>query len=238
MSLQLTVKKQAKTSTKASKRRNRALALSPVIGVAFFDPFPPRLNRTLVYCQALAQLSDGAVAFKTGAAVTFNLNSVFAPLTAGAHQPYGFDQLSPLYQKYKVTHVTFKIRMLPTLSTNFTFSGGLVWCVVPVNSVYDPSSSATEFVLEKPGGGILCGSSVNPVNHTMSIPIHQAAGITKQQFNADVEDYSSLVTASPAKIPVLRIAAWSTAATAQYTDWFVEVHYQVEFYDRLIQASS
>jgi len=49
--------------------------------------------------------------------LTWQLNSLFAPVAADAHQPNGYDQTQALYGRYRVDRVKVRIVMAPFTTT-------------------------------------------------------------------------------------------------------------------------
>lgn len=69
--------------------------------------FPKNLNNKLVYTDhyQAGSASGGASSYQR-----YHLNSLFDPYAGiGGHQPRGYDQLTPIYEKWLVTHVTVRI---------------------------------------------------------------------------------------------------------------------------------
>lgn len=222
-------------SSKSRRQVQKARQMAVVNAIAFFDPLPPRLRRTFVYSEFVDLQSDGFVAYKTGTQIIYNLNSLYSPRSSGGHQPYGYDQMTPLYARYKVLSVRVHITMLANKVTSY--DTGFVYVVQPPSAAYTISSIDAALISEKPGATILhTGSS--PIPHVQNINIGQAAQVTQAEFTADIEDYAALVSASPAKVPLLVLAAWANEAVADHVFAHVRLEFVAEMYDRTIQASS
>lgn len=59
-------------------------------------PFPARMPfRHMTYAEDFS-LTSG-IAGVVGTIRTYYLNSIYSPVSSGGHQPYGFDQLSGIY---------------------------------------------------------------------------------------------------------------------------------------------
>jgi len=72
------------------------------------DPFPPRMDREMTWCQSISLSAAGAGGSEVlGTEFSFRLNSLNQPIITGGgtHKPYGFDQMQPLYDRY-IVHAT------------------------------------------------------------------------------------------------------------------------------------
>lgn len=171
-----------------------------------------------------------------GVSTTFNLNSMFSP-TGGATQPYGFDQMAALYGRYKVYSVTISLTVSKgTDAQNTMYAHALI---------QNPSGGATLTGLsggdveERPNGVTWVVGNI-PVHWNAHFDISTLCGINKREFEANVEDYAALVSASPARIATMQLAV-SNAASAQTSkgvDWRVLIEYDCVFFQRITQADS
>lgn len=85
-------------SRKYIKRRlykKKGMSSRKVVVNRALQPFPQRYICKMKYAQDMITPASGLY--------SFNLNSVFDPDQTGiGHQPYGMDQLTPLYHRYRV----------------------------------------------------------------------------------------------------------------------------------------
>ena len=84
------------------------------------NPFPPSMICDLQYVD-YGTVSATAATTSTGAEYAFRLNSLFDPnLTGSGHQPRYFDQLTNIYQLYRVYKCSFQVEFYkPSSSTMY-----------------------------------------------------------------------------------------------------------------------
>lgn len=227
-------------TTKVYKRRTaRPKRMSgPMRSYVAADPFRPFYTAKLRYTQTQALFVATGGLF--GAEQVFRLNSLVDPdLTGAGHQPYGFDSLAFLYNRYKVNAV--HIQMV----------------------ISNPNADGLVFAaLLQPPGGTLSLAGKNPsrvkelpmavtrvINNTGSqrivinqyVPLHQVIGISYLQFKSDVDTYQAVVTDNPALCPMLRIACASNDTahgSSQAITCATTLTFYSTFYDRVIQNQS
>jgi len=176
------------------------------------------------------------------------MNSVQDPdVTNTGHQPYGFDTFQTLYNRYKVTRFEFVAELVQPPSTT-NYSGNVIVAV----GIQPPDATLTmtgeNYFLnsEKPGvtttAFLRAPESIGHQIVSGSYNIHDVVGITRQQFDADVEDYSALIANNPARVPQLKFAiAAGNAASGNPTtscNLFFRLVYHVTFWDRIALSSS
>lgn len=140
-----------------------------------------------------------------GTEKAYRLNSLFDPdFSVGGHQPYGFDQMAAMYNKYIVHGVKVE-----------------VWGVNPTNpgvtlgvQIQTPSDTNTlqgrgpSHVREMPNVVQkfinTTGSQVVAVSEY--IPMYRALGVSPQQARSDLSNYAATVVADPAIVPYLKLA--------------------------------
>lgn len=135
-------------------------------------------------------------------------------------QAYMYDTLSGLYRRYKVIggRVTLKFN---------TVSSGPVWYAVRIHAPGDATDITGDFisdVKELPRTQVITHSNGAPTQELkFDYKVWEVAGITKQQFDANIEDYSALVGASPARIPFMEVAiAGPSTSGAGVVDFEIE----------------
>jgi hypothetical protein len=240
------IKKPIARKSKTAERSKNVLAPISSVGVLYrsplitgpsVDPFPPRLIRSLRY-QYTTTLSGTGTANTFGTAVTFNLNSVFQP-NSGGHQPYGFDTLATLYDRYKVHSVDVDILACYTGGIQNSFVGVIM---LPPGEAATIAGSTVEIVGEKPmafTAPIVGGTGTGVADIQQKFVVAQCSCLSPVEFAANVEDYAALVSASPSRIPRLEIAvADFTTTTTASIKFRCSLIYHVEFYDRVILAQS
>ncbi len=175
---------------------------------------------------------------QAGTPFTFNLNSLFQPI-AGGHQPFGFDQMAALYQRYRVNKCKVRVE---TFTTDRAYSGAQVVGVFPPGSTQTTLNLLTAVQFGENFNGstqILPTGNVVPVVFTKTIDIAQVAGLTRDELLANVEEYSALVTASPTRIATMEVNyAPNTAAQGGACVSVVTLTFYAEFWQRVSLAQS
>lgn len=161
---------------------------------------------------------------------TFNLNSVFDPNRTGiGHQPYGFDTMATLYNRYRVISCGWRIyaNAVPGVANYMV-------AAMPANEVLTILSTSewrenprAKYVMASAGGAVpvLSGKTYLP----------SLVGRTKFQYMAD-DRYQAQVTASPNELAILNIAtaAIGTGFSGESTNtgqFHIVLEYTVEYFD-------
>jgi hypothetical protein len=170
-----------------------------------------------------------------GTTSVYQLNSPYEP-RSGAHQPYGWDQISPFYRRYKVLRAHYKLTVRAT-----SVSSPVYWVAFrlrPPGETTTFTDTAVNTALERPG---MIYSMPNPYAAAQTfqgtVDFPKLAGVTKQQFDADVSEYSAVIGANPSRIFALEVGSANSAINVAATVT-VEIRYDVEFYQRATLALS
>jgi len=205
------------------------------------DPFPARARVTLVTKTFIA-ISSAATQFTLGTELVFNLNSLFNPIT-GQPQPYGFDSMTPLYSRYKVDGVKATFRFLKSNLPAVQLCG--IGVAVSPASSYTQSATTVAVAADKPNTSVvpfLGHTDVDvPENQSWQVKFRIAdlAGLDKKEFDANVEEYAALCTASPTRIAKYLVALANISDANAYTEYLHYcIEYDCEFYDRIVLAQS
>lgn len=199
-----------------------------------FDPFPPRIARMLTYDQWYSYGNGNVNTY--GTANLFRLNSLFNPdKTAGitGHQPYGYDQLTPLYLSWRVNGVTIKIT-----ATDPSDDGMVVGCLITSpGSVAVLQGKSINQMSEKPDMMVLNINSTGSQTRTITryFSIADLAGVTPLQIAADTTNYSGSEVSSPILFPTLHIAAaeyGGELANNRNVRVHVKLTFHAEFWNR------
>lgn len=152
-----------------------------------------------------------------------NLNSVYDPNRTGiGHQPYGFDQLSAIYNRYRVIACSYVVHA-------YNGTTPIRFGVLPSNEI--PAIGDMNEVCENPRSRFaiqLPNGSTQAVKGSVSIPA--LMGRTKAQYMAD-DRFQAAVTANPAELALLNIYAQSLANVNVDVNVTVTLQYTVEFFD-------
>jgi len=173
-----------------------------------------------------------------GAAATyqFRMNSLYdADYTGGGHQPYGFDQLAALYNKYRV----YGCKWVVTWSNqSSTYWFDVCTFMRPTADLPTTIQDCLELPYVKRGVLAPVGSSHCTIVQKGYGSINKLYGIGKQQLRID-DIYSSLVNTNPSSTPYLNITCQNQNAGAAATANFrLDCVFYVSFYDRKLLAGS
>lgn len=174
------------------------------------SPFPERMFTIHRYCEQHTLYTDNATGL-IGATQTYNLNSVYDPdNTSVGHQASGFDQMTPIYNKYVVYAVKVCISVL-NCDAN---TGALCMKFQPPvnNSSWTLAGRTAQNCRETNNCTVLDCPSASPVQQWESEWMHIAdiAGTTRSQIFNDAY-YQGATAGNPTYVPQLVIGAGSYA---------------------------
>ncbi len=229
------------TNKAARRRRQQVATTMPTahLNLASFkaiDPFPPQIRRRLKYAD-LFQLATAASTGNFGAEQRFRVNSLYDPDYSGTgHQPYGYDQISNLYNKYRVDRVWFKII--------FTTPGSAADVLCAASISPGTSAALATFApavpLEWPNTmvGHLSSSGERKVVLTGTIDLAVLCGVPRHKYESE-DSYSAAVGANPSQVALLSFAVASFSGSAsQATSVLCELEYDAVLYERVILGQS
>jgi len=154
----------------------------------------------------------------------FNLNSIFDPNRTGTgHQPYGFDTLATLYNRYRVIACGYRLQVAGDAPTAYVMSA------IPGNEIINPLTISE--ARENPRAKYIqqnVGAPAATLSSKCYLP--SLLGRTKAQYMAD-DRYQAQTTASPAELALLNIMTADTADIYRQTKVQVMLEYTVEFFD-------
>ncbi len=209
----------------------RAL-LSPTKGPT---PFPDRMRCTLTYSSLYISLIANSASVSR---YQFSMNSLFDPdFTGTGGQPEYFDQLSALYNRYRVYGSAIKVVFLP-----FNSSGAQV--NVPTNAVLLPSAQTlASFNVDDVAGmaraqnRIITGN-MDQSNVTM-VSSHSISEILGVKDVEGADRLQALISASPSEQALWSILARTAdGTTATSLGISVRITYDCEFFDRQVASQS
>lgn len=160
----------------------------------------------------------------------FRLNSLFDPNSTGTgHQPYGFDQLAQLYNRYRVYKVNYTITVEPN-NTNT----GLV-AVVCNNSTNSLSGADPGYVMEMPRSRYASIKIDSPTVIRGSVYLPKLNGDPTIRYKSD-DRFQAAVNANPAEVMILHMALCPTITTQTRVTF--QLTYHAEFFDSNLLAQS
>lgn len=155
----------------------------------------------------------------------FRLNGLNDPNLSGVgHQPHGYDQLSVLYNRYRVIACDWTIHAYPTTGSN-----PIRVAAQPSNDIVSPTGVAD--IVESPRTkwmvAVVGGSSPCLKGRTY---LPSLVGRNKQQYMAD-DRYQSAVGADPLEQGILSIFTENLDGTGAACNLVITLNYTVEWFD-------
>lgn len=193
-------------------------------------PMPPKFKTTLTYVQEGVTTGGGTGALSY---FTYALNSTYDPyVTAGGHQPMGYDQLMALYNFCRVD----KCKIICQFTPGTTNTDNPSYCGIQIteNSAYAPSSLAQ--IVER--------GNCNYVNVPNNAGYNGKPIIVRRTWNASTwypkyqkydEQFSSTASAGPSgELCYVQVfAIGPNQATYSNVYYRIELLMDVEFYGQL-----
>lgn len=179
------------------------------------QPIPSRYICKMKYSENVVTGLDGQY--------IMNLNSLYDPnRTGGGHQPYGFDNLALLYNRYRVISCGWRLssptasyRQIGCIPSNDL---SIVW---DINELKE--NPRAKYIVQSSGGGTMTLSGKSYIPALM--------GRTKSQYMAD-DKYGSIVTTSPDEHALLYIVTATNAGAVEPSAQVqVLLEFTVEWYD-------
>jgi len=198
-------------------------------------PFPDRMRCVLTYSSSyISVIANSAAAGRQ----QFSMNSLFDPdFTGTGGQPEFFDQLSTLYNRYRVYGCAIKVTLLP-----FTTAGAQI--NVPTNVVLVPSALSLASLNVDDCAGLpraqnrVCTGNMDYKTTTM-IGSHSVSEILGVKDVEGADRLQATINASPSEQSLWSIVARTAdGVTATSLGISVRLTYDCEFFDRQIASQS
>lgn len=199
------------------------------------DPFPPRYRSKLLFeFQENIASSATPLTFGPIGHIVY-LNGGFAPTAAASHQPYGWDQLATLYNRYKITSCRASVAV--DFASGTAINCWLGVALQPTNSVVTLAGQTVSQSGEEPMTVVrkMPADSLH-VEITSTVPIWAVEGVTKSQFEADNSLFEAVVTANPTLTPFLNYAIAAGGASTGTAS--VRLEFDCEHFQRLTLSQS
>lgn len=205
-------------------------------------PFPSDFRARLRYCQRFPISTSGTV--NTAQVYSLRLSSLYDPdYTGTGHQPYQYDTLTSIYNKYIVEKVDFKIRVRQETSSPVSS----LWTGISVITDTNVAASAQGDTLDeirerstalaKPIPTL--SNSENYVEWKGSVVNHKAFGITPTQYYGDDPTFGAAYNANPTRQLFLELFLVDPAAGSSATVYAdVELVFHAKFYGYVAPAQS
>jgi hypothetical protein len=197
--------------------------------ITFLDP---HRYITLKY----SELMSHSMATTVGTQSTFRLNSIFDPNAAvGGHQPYGYDQLAALYNRYRVLRAAWKI-------TFANQAGGFDIVVVPLNGALASAITTNitfETACEVPYAQLRTqgGGGAPNVIVEGSMDLNKLGGVKLSEY-LDDDRFEAQIGANPAEVISLIIGTYNPTGSTIVATFVVELWYEVDLHDPISLAGS
>jgi len=210
-----TKRKSAPRRRMVRKKRNPTVLVNRAL-----HPIAQRYITKMKYCDSVTTDANGRF--------TFNLNSVFDPNRTGVgRQPYSFDQLAIMYNRYRVIACGWRIsaQSQPAIAGN-----SFQLACQPSNEVLLYGSMAemkenprAKYIIQTLGGGS------NTLSGKIYLP--SLVGRSKAQYMAD-DRYQASVASNPDELAILNILSSGNGGDVPSALAInVLLEYTVEFFD-------
>jgi len=175
-----------------------------------------------------SQVMTTSTATLVGNNQIFNLNSIFDPDRSGAgHQPYGFDQLSALYNRYRVLRTRWRIIFSPANA-----SYHLV--VLPLNGLLPAAiagDTTFQAAAENPRAQFwVQGASGQSKIIQGNLALNDLNGCTSVEYKAD-DRFEAQISASPNEVMTLNIGLYNPNGSTIIINYQVDLTYEVDLHD-------
>lgn len=192
------------------------------------NPTPSRFITRHKYAEAITTNSLGLNTYR------WNLNSLFDPNRTGlGHQPYGYDQIGILYNRYRVISAKYVLSVISD-------TANIAFAVLPSNEAAPPITNVSEarenprakYMTQNPGG------TLKVLKGNVYLP--SLTGRTKTQYMS-ADSYQAQTGSSPSEIMVLNCFAQGLnddAAFVTNPTFNILIEYTVEWFDPINQDQS
>jgi len=165
----------------------------------------------------------------------YRMNSLFDPDKTGAgHQPYGYDQITPLYLRYRVLRFRYKITFATSSSDYFAL-------VIPINGALQSAiSNLTTFTqaAESPRGrSTIVSSSTVSIVMTGNVALNALNGTTRLEYLAD-DRFQSATGSNPTEVIDLAIGWFNPSGGTITINFGAQLEYEADVHDPILQAQS
>jgi hypothetical protein len=196
--------------------------------LTFLDP---HMYITLRYAENVS----ASVITVAGSNQIFRLNSIFDPNAAvGGTQPYGYDQVSALYNRYRVLKTRWKIVFAAS-------TAGYSAVVVPINGAL--SSPVADLTTLTSAAMVPFAKYFNyntgamPPKTSGSMNLNVLGGVARVEYLTD-DRFEAQIGANPAEVISLNIGVYNPSGGTITISYFVELWYEVDLHDPISLAAS
>lgn len=199
--------------------------------------FPQRLNTALPYVDELT-LTTSAGVNTYGNEYSYRLNSLYDPyFSAGGHQPYGFDQLTTIYNRYLVSRVdlelTFSDPTVDGLMPGVMLKNYLDATTLVGNNIPTVSEFPTAWTKA------VSNTGSQKIVFRKSVDLAAMMGLTKAQYESGWPSLAAVVTADPSISPYMTVAvADPRSGGASTITCNLRIVFHAQFWERKLPSGS
>lgn len=194
-------------------------------------PFASEFVCKFRYAELVTLATTSSV--NTASTYSYRLNSLYDPnYTGTGHQPYQFDQLTPIYNNYIVYRTGFKVTFRADFTTNGVFAGASVFADT---NVTDSASGKTLSELREKAVTQVrpIATQDNRQNYTSLqalVEMHRVFGLSKVAYEGELDQYGAVYNASPSRTAYLELCIVDPGANTS-SDCMVDV--ELEYHCKL-----
>ncbi len=231
----------AATRKRTNQNNNRAIVPASAHNWSLYsisDPFPARMNTVLQFSKVAALTVGASSAY--GTEVVFRLNSPYSPLFGASpgQQPYGWDQISGLYERYFVRAVTVEVQFTDPSTDGLSVAA----MVQPASGTPTLQGQSLRLVKEWPG--VVSGDLNNTGSQTIAFKKRwttaEIEGLRPRDMVPTSSIYSAETDNNPTLSPWLRVAvaSYNSSDSTSTVKYSVILRYETELYSRALQVGS
>ncbi len=196
-----------------------------------FTFLDPHMYITLRYAENVST----SVVTVAGSNQVFRLNSIFDPNAAvGGTQPYGYDQVAALYNRYRVLKTRWKIVFAAS-------TAGYAATVVPINgalsSTVSDLTTLTSSAMVPFAKYFTYSVGAKPPVTSGSMNLNVLGGVARVEYLTD-DRFEAQIGANPAEVISLNIGVYNPSGGTITIAYFVELWYEVDLHDPISLAAS
>ncbi len=197
--------------------------------VSFLDPLK---HITFKYFYTVQQ-SNATV---TGSQLIYKINSLYDPDgSVGGHQPYGYDQMTAFYGRYRVLKTRYRVSFGTSTGTVnvlcLPVSGGLA------NAIAGDTTFWTACEMPRAKSRICGGGGSPAINISGIIDLAELLGASNIQYRSD-DRYSAAINNDPSAIAYLYVGYYNGTTSTVITPTQVELEFFCELYQPIALGGS
>ncbi len=181
--------------------------------------------------RTVVSLVSGTTSLFNATAHTVRLNSIFDPDTSG-HQPYGYDTVATVYNKYKVLACRVQIRFNNP-------AGDYLYAAVQVAAPAESDIISSKSITTLPDSPNIVMTNISSGGDREQyfdkwISLARLSGLTRLQFGAETNFHAANMGSSPAALPRVFFSIADGSGGGSVTcQCILNLTYKVQLYDRI-----